>query len=329
MTLALDAQLRETVERERRLAIRVAELETRRGEPAAEPTDGDGPAAPALGELTEQIQTLRIELEAARAREEELTAKTVHADGVMVDVGVRLAQLGEAADRVESLQSELAGVRASLEEATASAAEAASRVTEAEQRLGAAGAREIDLKETVAVTTLERDGAREELMRYMESEQTLTARITGLEIELERTTSETEQAIELARSEVETVRRELDESVRRSEQQLHDAHAELEVAAAAAASQTERAEAADGELTAVRRELTELQEATPTCRRAPTSSMPSRPPPRRASRRSKPSSRTRRRARAPSTPSCRPLSRRPRPIATPALGPEPGRGATG
>ena len=88
------------------LARRVAELEAARA--AGGDLDRDAEAAATRArELAERVQSLELQLDAARAREAELTARAVHADGLLSDLGLRLADLGAEADRAEQLAIDL------------------------------------------------------------------------------------------------------------------------------------------------------------------------------------------------------------------------------
>ena len=88
------------------LARRVAELEATRV--AGSDLDRDAEAAATRArELAERVQSLELQLDAARAREDELTARAVHADGLLSDLGLRLADLGAEADRAEQLAVDL------------------------------------------------------------------------------------------------------------------------------------------------------------------------------------------------------------------------------
>lgn len=88
------------------LARRVAELEAARV--AGGDLDRDAEAAATRArELAERVQSLELQLDAARTREDELTTRAVHADGLLSDLGLRLADLGAAADRAEQLAVDL------------------------------------------------------------------------------------------------------------------------------------------------------------------------------------------------------------------------------
>ena len=229
--LVLDAQLREAVEAQQRIAHRVAELEARRAPRAS--GDDDADPLDQVRELTERIQVLQIQLEAARTHEDELTTEAVYARGLVTDLGERLAELGEAADRAEALQVTLAETQAALEGAAAARDEAEAHVETLEQRVtalteesetartalddataGLSEAREKirDLHELLAVTTLERDGARSELMRLMDDQQAQTSKIATLELEIERVSAETAVAIDQARAETTRAEAELEET---------------------------------------------------------------------------------------------------------------------
>ncbi len=88
--------------RESQLARRVAELEAARAGGEGAGRDADAAAAQAR-ELAERIQSLELQLEAARIREDELTTRTVHTDGLLADLGLRLADLGAQAELAERL----------------------------------------------------------------------------------------------------------------------------------------------------------------------------------------------------------------------------------
>nr|MBA3691692.1 hypothetical protein [Actinomycetota bacterium] len=197
------------------LAIRVAELEARLTR-ASEAGEADPTGAPEqIHELSQRALILEAQLEAARIREEELVRHAVHADTLMADVGVRLAQFGSAADRAETLETRLADALTRLDSLTESEASAraqvetvGSRVVDLERELADAVGREEshtseleaatrqaeELKESLAVTQLERDGARSELVRLMEVEQEAAARAVAYEAEIQQAAEDAHQA---------------------------------------------------------------------------------------------------------------------------------------
>jgi chromosome segregation ATPase len=214
------------------LAIRVAELEARLTRASDEGEAGSADAAEQLRELTERALILEAQLDAARIREEELVGHAVRADALLADVGVRLAQFGGAADRVADLERELAEA-VSREEGHRSEVEVLEHQTEG-------------LKEQLAVTQLERDGARSELVRLMEVEQELTARVTQFEAEIQQAAEDAQQALD---------------SIHEAEQARERAEsraAELEAHLEAASGKLREVEEAQGPLQA---RLEELQSA--------------------------------------------------------------------
>jgi chromosome segregation ATPase len=214
------------------LAIRVAELEARLTRASDENEADPAGAAGQLRELSERALILEAQLDAARIREEELVGHTVHADSLLADAGLRLAQFGGAADRVADLERELAEAVA-REEDHGSELETAQHQAEA-------------LKESLAVTQLERDGARSELVRLMEAEQDLTARATQFEAEIQQAAEDAQLALD---------------SIHEAEQARERAEsraAELETQLETASSRLREIEEAQGPLQA---RLEELQAA--------------------------------------------------------------------
>ncbi len=122
----LEAELRSSMDREARLARRIAELEALRVMANVD-EDATLPLERAR-ELDERIQSLELQLEAARSREDALAARTVHANAVLADVGQRLAELGEQAERVPGLDADLSRVSSEAAEAKSAAADAAARL---------------------------------------------------------------------------------------------------------------------------------------------------------------------------------------------------------
>ncbi len=102
--------------------------------------------------------------------------------------------MSEAEAHVETLEQRVATLTEESETSRSALDEATSGLTDARDKIR-------DLDEALAVTTLERDGARSELMRLMEDQQAQTAKIATLELEVERVSAETAVAIEQARAE--------------------------------------------------------------------------------------------------------------------------------
>ncbi len=245
----LDAQLREAVDAQQRLAHRVAELEARRGARASMDDEPELDPGAQIHDLSERVEVLQTQLEAARVHEGDLTFKVVHADGLVADLGERLAELGEAADRAEELRSILAGTQAEFESVAAARIEAEALVESLGHRVGEltqeveasrsaldetssgldqATARIRDLDDTLAVTTLERDGARSELMRLMEEQQSQSTKIATLELEIERVSTETGMALERAMTDVERAEGDLEETRQRLQTELDAIHSRVE-----------------------------------------------------------------------------------------------------
>ncbi len=147
------------------LARRVAELEAARV--AGGDLDRDAEAAATRArELAERVQSLELQLDAARTREDELTARAVHADGLLSDLGLRLADLGAAADRAEQLAVDLDQAREdaalAIGVARDEAAAAREELGEVRRDLGAA------LEETQARLTAS-DAARDAALQRSEA----------------------------------------------------------------------------------------------------------------------------------------------------------------
>lgn len=146
----LEAELRSSMDREARLARRIAELEALRV--MANVDDDATLPLERARELDERIQSLELQLEAARSREDALAARTVHANAVLADVGQRLAELGEQAERVQGLDADLSRVSSEAEEAKAAEADAAARLgaLESEHLVTLERAEEMELRATEA-----------------------------------------------------------------------------------------------------------------------------------------------------------------------------------
>jgi death on curing protein len=179
-----DEALRDALSREWQLARRVAELEASR---SMEPP----PSAPdeELRALTERLDTLSLQLDAARAREDELAVRAVRAERTLAETGSRLATLGERADEAEGLEAALADLRDASEHA---AKEAAQREDEIRARLDEALIRatalEADLKES-----------RADAERAAEAIEDASARATVAEDRLKETGLELAAATEVLR----------------------------------------------------------------------------------------------------------------------------------
>ena len=147
---ALRFQLQSSMEREARLARRIAELEALRV--MATVDEDAGLPLERARELDERIQALELQLEAARSREDALAARTVHANAVLADVGQRLAELGDQADRAERLDDDLARVTVEAAAAQAAAEDASDRLSslEAEHLAALERADETELRASVA-----------------------------------------------------------------------------------------------------------------------------------------------------------------------------------
>ena len=101
-----DVTLRDALSREWQLARRVAELEASR---AMEPPVSE--AEDNVRALSERIDTLTLQLDAARAREDELAVRAVRAERTLAETGARLAALGQRADEADGLEAALAELR--------------------------------------------------------------------------------------------------------------------------------------------------------------------------------------------------------------------------
>ena len=150
--------------REWQLARRIAELEATRADGGDLDRDAEAAIARAR-ELAERVQSLELQLEAARAREDELTGRAVHADGLLSDLGLRLADLGEEADRAEQLAVDLDRAREdaalAIGVARDDAAAAREELDEVRLELGAA------LEETQG-RLIESDAVRDEALQRAE-----------------------------------------------------------------------------------------------------------------------------------------------------------------
>jgi death-on-curing protein len=118
--------------RERALAIRVAELEAGHV-PGAEADPAE--LAARTRELNGRLESLTLQLEEARGREEAASARTIHAEDVLAASGARLAELGASAARVPELEARIDELET---ERGTERADAATRVAALEAGLGEA-----------------------------------------------------------------------------------------------------------------------------------------------------------------------------------------------
>jgi prophage maintenance system killer protein len=175
-----DPKFGDALAREWQLARRVAELEASR---RTEPPTGPGPD---VRELTERIDTLTLQLHAARAREDELAARAVHAERTLAETGSRLADLAERADQVDGLEASLAELRdaSALAESEAREQIEAIRAELADAAVRATGL-ELDLAESQAATAAAQDTA-----ALAETQRSAAeTRLSAIEAELASTTA--------------------------------------------------------------------------------------------------------------------------------------------
>ncbi len=143
-----DGTLRDALSREWQLARRVAELEASRSmEPAPSETSEE------LDALRERIDTLGLQLDAARAREDELAVRAIRAERTLAETGARLAELGQRADEADGLEAALTELR---DESARAAVEARGREDDLRAQLDEALVRatglEADLTASVEAT---------------------------------------------------------------------------------------------------------------------------------------------------------------------------------
>ena len=143
-----DPELRDSLSRERQLARRVAELEAAH---AADPPPARSEKE--TWQLKEEVETLSLQLDVARTRDDELALRAVRAERTLAQTGSRLAALAQQGHRAEELEAMLAELREASEHAAGEARQQIDEVrNELDDALVRATALEADLSTTQAAS---------------------------------------------------------------------------------------------------------------------------------------------------------------------------------
>jgi chromosome segregation ATPase len=256
---ALPAQAEATSPDPQRLAARVSELRDLLAvlAPATEEEQGRAlESVQRIRESGERAQALTLQLEAARAREDDLTRRTVRDQSTIADLQARVAEFEDIEERMERFERERKDVEASAAELE----HQRSRIEDLEERLLAEADRLVELE-------TELEGSRARIVDLDAGRQAADERIAELAEAVELAESQREAALsslEARLSDVQRLRTHVSEARGVSdsaERQLAELAEALEVAESERDAARTALEARVGDVHRLRDKVAELEDA--------------------------------------------------------------------